>query len=68
MTRPTLIDAFLATFGANVPFEERLAALVESPLGERSVLLRYWSRERLMSSEARAAWLAPDLAAFTIPT
>ena len=57
-----LIDVFLATFGASVPFGERLAALVESPLSDRSILLRYWSRERLMSPEARATWLAPDLA------
>ena len=57
-----LIEAFLATFEAGVPFDERLAALVESPLADRSILLRYWSRERLMSPEARAAWLAPDLA------
>ena len=62
-----LIEAFLRTFEADVPFEERLAALVESPLGDRSILLRYWSRERLMSPEARAAWLAPDLGPLVLP-
>ena len=62
-----LIDLFLATFEAGVPFDERLAALVASPLGDRSILLRYWSRERLMSPEARTAWLAPDLAPLALP-
>ena len=63
-----LIDLFLATFAAGVPFDERLAALGASPLGDdRSILLRYWSRERLMSPEARSAWLAPDLAPLALP-
>ncbi len=62
-----LIDLYLATFEAGIPFEERLAALVESPLGDRSILLRYWSRERLMSPEARAAWIEPDLAPLALP-
>ena len=62
-----LIEAFLATFEGSVPFDERLKALVESPLADRSILLRYWSRERLMSTEARATWLAPDLAPLALP-
>jgi hypothetical protein len=62
-----LIDLFLAPFDPLVPFEVRLAALVESSLANRSILLRYWSRERLMSPEARAAWLAPDLAPLVLP-
>ena len=62
-----LIDVFLATFDAAVPFDERLAALLASPLSDRSILLRYWSRERLMSPEARTAWLAPDLAPLAFP-
>jgi hypothetical protein len=57
-----LIDLFLATFEPGAPFDERVAALVTSPLADRSILLRYWSRERLLSPEARATWLAPDLA------
>ena len=63
-----LIDLFLAKFEASVSFDERAAALVESPLSDRSILLRYWSRERLMSSEARRAWLEPDLAPLVLPT
>jgi hypothetical protein len=62
-----LIDLFLATFAAGVPFDERLAALVASPLGDRSILLGYWSRVRLMSPEARTEWLAPDLAPLALP-
>jgi hypothetical protein len=62
-----LIEAFLATFEASVPFDDRLAVLVEGPLADRSLLLRYWSQERLMSPAARAAWLAPDLAPLALP-
>jgi hypothetical protein len=54
-----LIAAFLAaTAGADL--EARVAALLASPLAERTALFHYWSRERLLSPEARAAWLEPD--------
>jgi hypothetical protein len=33
-----------------------------SPLADRSVLLRFYSRESLMSNRARAVWVEPDLA------
>ena len=36
-------------------------ALMESPLGDPDWLLRYWSRERLFSVEARRMWVEPDL-------
>lgn len=41
---------------------QALAALMASPLGDKDWPLAYWSRDRLMSVEARRAWLAPDLA------
>jgi len=31
-------------------------------LGDKRHLLRHWSKERLMSSESRAAWVEPDVA------
>ncbi len=40
-------------------------ALTASPLGKSDWLLRYWSRERLFSIEARRAWLGPDIEEFT---
>lgn len=55
-----LIDAFLARAPGENDLEARVAMLLASPLADRSALFRYWSRERLLSPEARAAWLPPD--------
>lgn len=38
-----------------------LTLLLASPLGDKDWPLAYWSRERLMSKEARRTWVAPDL-------
>ena len=35
--------------------------LLAGPLGTRDVLLRFYSRERLMSVAARRGWVEPDL-------
>jgi adenylate kinase family enzyme len=35
--------------------------LLEGPLAARDMLLRFYSRDRLMSTEARATWIEPDL-------
>lgn len=43
------------------PLHEILDMLLASPLGDSKWLLRYWSREKLFSVEARRNWLAPDL-------
>lgn len=37
-------------------------AIVHSPLAKRDVLLRYWSKDCLMSETARARWVEPDIA------
>jgi hypothetical protein len=60
-----LIDVFLAQAPVDVDVDTRAALLLASPLADRSVLFRYWSRARLLSPEARAAWLPPDLAPLT---
>jgi len=56
-----ILDGFLRTFDADVPLDERVRQLVGGPLADRSLLLRYWSKERLLSPAARRAWLPPDL-------
>jgi hypothetical protein len=56
-----LIAAFLGTFADEVPLEQRVSALLASPLAEPTALFRFWSKSLLMSAEARAAWVAPDL-------
>jgi hypothetical protein len=58
----TLIAAFLDSCDASEPLAARVERLLASPLADRTVLLRFWSRDALMSSEARATWVAPDQA------
>lgn len=47
--------------GATGTLPDRIARIVGGPEGERDALLRYYSREALMSSRARAEWVEPDL-------
>jgi hypothetical protein len=58
----TLIAAFLTATDAAAPLDDRVERLLAGPLADRAVLLRFWSRDTLMSPAARAAWIAPDLA------
>ena len=44
-----------------MPLFQIVNALMASGLGNPNWLLEYWSRERLMSVEARRQWLEPDL-------
>lgn len=41
------------------------AALMASPLSDKNWLFTHWSRERLMSSEARRTWVEPDIQPLT---
>lgn len=59
-----LLSRFLADGPANATLQERATELLASPLAGRDSLLRFYSRERLMSPEARAAWVVPDLQPF----
>ena len=56
-----LLVGFLEACPAAMPLTERVAQLLASPVADKDVLLRFYSRERLMSTEARMAWLEPDL-------
>ncbi len=40
---------------------DRINALLTSPEGTREWPMRYYSRERLFSTEARLGWVEPDL-------
>jgi hypothetical protein len=62
-----LIADFLSTVGPTFELGTRVAALLASPLADRAALFRFWSRDRLLSTEARAAWLPPDLAPLRWP-
>jgi hypothetical protein len=58
----SLLSDFLRRSDPALPLIERYAQLMASPLADRDVLLRFYSRDRLMSSRARAEWVEPDLA------
>ena len=55
-----LLAAFAAR-GAGVSVAQRVGDLLESPLADKGVLLRFYSRTRLDSVEARLDWVEPDL-------
>jgi hypothetical protein len=46
---------------AEMPIYQIVNALMASSLGNPNWLLEYWSRDRLMSVEARRQWQEPDL-------
>ena len=63
-----LIGRFLTSRGLAQPSQTRdvqgdVDALLLDPLAGRAALFDYWSRERLLSAQARAEWVDPDLAA-----
>lgn len=58
--------AFLTRVPDAAPLHEAHAALMAGPCGDKDWLLAYWSRERLMSTGARRAWVEPDLRPFEI--
>jgi len=58
----TLLAAFLEASPPEQPLAARVERLLASPLAERDMLLTFYSRERLMSMDARARWVEPDLA------
>ena len=57
------IRLFLEAADASRPIHELVNELLMSPMGRRDWPLRFWSKDRLMSVEARLGWVEPDLAA-----
>ncbi|MEA3390875.1 hypothetical protein [Sphingobium sp. CCH11-B1] len=55
----------LASLPAKVAPSAAFAALMASPLGDKDWLFTYWTRERLMSAEARGNWVEPDIRPLT---
>jgi hypothetical protein len=58
-----LLSAFAARHADKTP-AERVTALLAGPLADKKALLRFYSRERLESVQARLGWAEPDLAPF----
>jgi len=57
------IRLFLSEADTSRPIHELVNELLMSPMGRRDWPLRFWSKERLMSVDARRNWVEPDLAA-----
>ena len=55
---------FLAEADPDAPLHELVNELLLSPMGRRDWPLRFYSRERLLSVEARRNFVTPDIAAF----
>ena len=57
------IRFFLSEADLSEPLHEIVNGLLLSPMGRRDWPLRFWSKDRLMSVEARRRFVEPDLAA-----
>ena len=57
------IRLFLSEADKAEPIHELVNELLHSPMGKRDWPLRFWSRERLFSVDARRGFVPPDLAA-----
>ncbi|MEO7364983.1 MAG: hypothetical protein ABIW03_01530 [Sphingomicrobium sp.] len=57
------VRLFLAEADSKEPLHELVNELLLSPMGRRDWPLRFYSRERLLSVEARRDFIPPDLAA-----
>jgi hypothetical protein len=58
------VRLFLAEADKTEPLHELVNELLLSPMGRRDWPLRFYSRERLFSVDARRSFVEPDLAAF----
>lgn len=58
----TLLAAYLAARAPDLPLDACVERLLAGPLAARDMLFTFYSRERLLSVEARAQWVEPDLA------
>ena len=57
------VRLFLGEADSREPLHELVNELLLSPMGRRDWPLRFYSRDRLLSVEARRAFIPPDLAA-----
>ena len=55
------IRLFLSEADRTRPLHELVNELLMSPMGQRDWPLRFWSKDLLMSTEARRRFVAPDL-------
>jgi hypothetical protein len=58
----TLLSQYLERRQHEEALGDLVTRLLQEPLAAKDVLLPFYSRERLTSTEARAAWVEPDRA------
>ena len=56
------VRSFLCTADGQAPIHHCVNDLLCSPIGRRDWPLRYWTKQRLFSVEARRGWVEPDRA------
>jgi hypothetical protein len=56
------IRHFVSTLPRGTSPGDAACVLLQSPMGKKDYPLRYYSRELIMSKEARRGWVEPDLA------
>jgi hypothetical protein len=56
------VRLFLEEADTHRPIHDLVNELLMSPMGRRDWPLRFWSKVRLMSVDARREWVEPDLA------
>lgn len=56
-----LMHRYLATNPPSRPVHQAVNALPMSPFGDKNIAFRFYSRDRLLSVEARRGWIEPDL-------
>ncbi len=57
------VRLFLTEADRGAPVHELVNDLLHSPIGRRDWPLRFWSKERMLSVEARRGWVEPNLEA-----
>lgn len=55
------IARYLEQVPASMPLLDQVHGLLNDALGSKAIAFEFWSRERLLSTAARMAWLEPDL-------
>jgi hypothetical protein len=57
-----LLSQYCAACPVEMTLRERVSHLLRSPLADKDALHRFYSRETLMSVDARTRWVKPDVA------
>ncbi len=56
-----LLAEFLESCPHAMSLQERVTCLLNSPLADKNLLFKFYSRETLMSARAKSEWVEPDI-------